>query len=705
MKPHPRSGSKHDASLAPVPNLALAMQSFKENNLDAASMICKEILQEDEHNANALELLSVIEAKLEHNLEATHLMRLRSAMPSATDGALSNLSRMLNLNNETVQAAAVIGQRQGTPQSTSHLEATKPTLAKEKLDGKTEINQETLIQNESVDTLIDQASQFMLTQHYEEAILLLRRALMLRPSHLKAVSMAGKLSWQMNEYKQAARYYETAVKIQPDNRLNWLNLGTIFLQLENYEGALATIDRQHQLEPDHPSTHGLHALIHMARNEFDQAENLFKKALGNVSSLSKAQINDIKNNYATGLIRKMDYVAAATILREICEEQGKNAGHLSNYAFSLRLQNQFEEARLQYKQAMRYQPNNADIHFAHGLTLLSMGALRLGFEEYEWRLNTQAMRNKDYTIYANNPKKHLRRASQIIDRDLTIYSEQGYGDMLQFSRFIPIIAKFAKSVTFYIQDRKFEINTLIHNFPKNVSYCFHPDPIPKYDFHVPLMSLAHVLNVDLESLPPPTPFKAPKPDVQKWNRWLVSNDLRRDMFQGLTQFSNSDVSKHAKNRPLIGICLHGRPTHNLDKQRSASISAIAPLLDVDTNYILLEPAISQEDQAFIKEHPQYHIVHNPDAMENFTSSAALIQNLDYVVTVDTAVAHLAAGLGVPTAILLAKSGDWRWEIQSSVSAWYPDSVYLFRQIKLGDWSDPITSLNLHLQRYFSKTQT
>jgi Flp pilus assembly protein TadD len=335
---------------------------------------------------------------------------------------------------------------------------------------------------------------------------------------------------------------------------------------------------------------------------------------------------------------------------------GINNLGLNNLGNVLKKQGRLDEAAACYRALLAQYPDAADIHFNLAHTLLLGGDLRQGFAEYEWRLTggAAALPVRDL----DRPRWH---GEDWGDKTLLIHAEQGFGDTIQFARFLPELARRGRVVA----EIPRALVEAIGSVAGDARIVAKGDPLPAFDLHCPLISVAHELNIGLDDLDGRPYLSADPRKAARWAERLNHNALR------------------------IGVVWAGNPSHADDRNRSMAPSHLAPLWTI--------PGISwfslQKDTPI---HPPS--VPGPDLtpeLGSFADSAAVLVNLDLLITVDTAMAHLAGALGVPCLLLLAHAPDWRWLLGRDDSPWY-DSLRLIRQPRPGDWQSVVAEIKAYL---------
>jgi glycosyltransferase involved in cell wall biosynthesis len=284
------------------------------------------------------------------------------------------------------------------------------------------------------------------------------------------------------------------------------------------------------------------------------------------------------------------------------------------------------------------------------------GDLAKGFEEYEWRWRTSDMAKSKLDV----PQPEWD-GSPLDGRIIFLYAEQGLGDTLQFARYAPMVAERGGRVILECQS---EIASLLRGLAGVEQVVVRGEQRPPFDVHASLLSLPHLLGTTLETVPAEIPYLTVDPArVAAWGEYL-------------------DAEAEAGLR--VGLVWGGNPDHKADRRRSISLDALAPLAQVPgVHFFALQkgPAAVQADTP-----PEgLKLTNLGPLLGDFVDTAAVLEHLDLVITVDTSVAHLAGALGRPFWGLLAVAPDWRWLLEREDSPWYP-TARLFRQESFGDWS-------------------
>jgi hypothetical protein len=260
-------------------------------------------------------------------------------------------------------------------------------------------------------------------------------------------------------------------------------------------------------------------------------------------------------------------------------------------------------------------------------------------------------------------------AESIAGQTLLLHNDQGLGDSIQFCRYIPLLAERGASVILEI-DRT--LQSLLSGVAGIAQCVVRGEPIPEHDLQCPLASLPLAFDTVIETIPSCVPYISIDGNHAKWEAFLGSAAT-----------------------PRIGIVWSGNPDHTNDRNRSLPLKALKPLFDTGLQFVSLQKNARDGDLAVLREHS--NILDAARELESFADTAALIQQLDLVISVDTSVAHLAGALGKPVWILLPYVPDYRWLLDRDDSPWYP-TARLYRQTASRDYAEVIGRMRADLLR-------
>lgn len=453
------------------------------------------------------------------------------------------------------------------------------------------------------------------------------RALALWPDHAEVLSNRGVILLDLKRFEEALASFDRALAARPDFAQALSNQGNALHQLNRFEEALASLDRALALRPDFAealSNRG-NTLHEMSR--FDEA----------LASLDRA------------LLAQPDYPEA-----------------LFNRGNSLCGLARFDEALASYDRALKLRPDYAEAHYHVALTSLLMGDFDRGWKNYERRWKTEQLRNNK----RNFPQPLWLGSNEIAGKTILLHAEQGFGDTIQFCRYLPWVAQRAAQVVLEAPE---PLRDLMATFAGSARIATRGEPLPNFDLHCPLLSLPLAFGTRVNTIPAATPYLCVSaPAIKKWNVKL-----------GLRQ------------RPRIGLAWSGRPTHRNDRNRSIELSALLPILNFAAEFVSLQRDVRPDDATILG---RSNIMHFGEELNDFSDTAALILNLDLVISVDTSVAHLAGALAKPVWVLLPFIPDWRWLFDRNDSPWYP-TARLFRQDSGRSWDDVIEHVHSALYNF------
>ena len=332
----------------------------------------------------------------------------------------------------------------------------------------------------------------------------------------------------------------------------------------------------------------------------------------------------------------------------------------ANIAHAQQLLGAPDDAAASYRRALGIKVDYAEAQCGLGLLALSRGDYAIGFTklEWRWRLPRMTPRHAEWPAWQGEP---------LNGRTILLHAEQGAGDTIQCLRFVPEVAARGGRIVLELPPSLTRLATSLAGGGEIVPTG---GTLPAYDVQCALMSLPRVLGTRLETLPAAVPYLHPDAALaEQWSRRLVGPGLK------------------------VGVAWAGNPEHSADRRRSIDVERLAPLFDVaNVRFHSLQVGRRGDDA----ERPLHRTVVDlaPD-LTNFAETAAVIANLDLVLTVDTAVAHLAGALGRPCWVMLPFAPDWRWLSGRDDSPWYP-TLRLFRQPAPGDWDSVIANVRAAL---------
>jgi tetratricopeptide (TPR) repeat protein len=482
---------------------------------------------------------------------------------------------------------------------------------------------------------------------YEQAIAADPRSLDAYVNHATVLRLIGRDS-------DAAAAYMRVLAIDANRAEIWNALGNIFDLLHRHDDALTAFDRALALNPRSPeflSNRG-NALWQLQRP--GEALTSFEAAL-----LLKPDAAEIHNNRGNALLDLNQPSEALVSFDRALALKRDYAEALVNRANALRDLNRSPEAIASCDAALALDPDMAEAHWNKGLEQLLLGDFEHGWAEYEWRWKRAGYSS---TILAPRDFGVPRwRGEEIGGKTILLHAEQGFGDTIQFVRYAPMLAARGAKIVLEVPD---SLMPLLSDIGGVAAMIARGGPHPPIDLHCPLMSLPLAFGTTLATIPAFLPYlRAPAARVETRRTRLPANGKLR-----------------------VGLVWSGKPTHRNDHNRSLALERLAPLLALpDIEFVSLQREVREADTAALEK----SALLRPDLdRADFADTAAIIETLDLVIAVDTAVAHLAGAMVKPTWLLLPFCPDWRWMLERNDSPWYP-GARLFRQPRIGDWDSVI----------------
>lgn len=486
-------------------------------------------------------------------------------------------------------------------------------------------------------------------------------ALQLRPNLAEVHCSRGTILHALNRLDDALAAYGRALSLRPDYPDAYNNRGTVLHALKRFDEALANYDRALELHPRYADAFLNRGATLYELRRFDESLQSCDRALVLSPDCAEAYYN--RGNALNGLCRFKAAAASyerALVLRPHYPEARNNCG------VTLHQLKLFNEAVSQYQRAQSLLPDPSDAHYNESLCRLLIGDFEPGWQKYEWRWRTAQMETDRRTF----DRPLWLGASDIAGKTILLYSEQGFGDTIQFCRYVPLVVARGAQVILEVQDSLRELAATLAAPAKVVS---RGRPLPDFDLHCPLLSLPLAFSTRLATIPSATPYLSADPQAAvDWDTRLGPRGRRR-----------------------IGLAWSGRPTHTNDHNRSIPLRAMLPLLDgIEATFVSLQRDVRPADADVLREHSE--VLHFGNDLKTFVDTAALIANLDLIIAVDTGVAHLAGALAKPVWLLLPYIPDWRWLLDRDDTPWYP-TARLFRQDETRQWEPVVTRLQACLR--------
>jgi tetratricopeptide (TPR) repeat protein len=492
-----------------------------------------------------------------------------------------------------------------------------------------------------------------------EAEAVCREILKVRPNVPEAEHLLGVIAHQTGRLGEAIAHLQRATGLAPQAALFHANLGEMYRLAGRPKLAVAEARRALEIEPAMPAALSNLGVALYELRDYGEAATTQRKAIAAAPTFA-----DAHSNLGNALHALRDFDGAMAAYRRAVELKPDYADAWANLGTTLHHAGSFDDAIVALRRAIASSPHHANARSGLGILLLMRGDLAEGWEQYEWRLRSsgrQGPRLLDRPWQGEN----------LAGKHIYVQAEQGFGDSLQFARYLPLLAARAAAVTLRVQPPL--VGLLRESLPGITVLGDRGDPAP-YHCDASLLSLPFLFKTRLETVPAGIPYlRAPAQGTQRRIRRVARIEGCR-----------------------IGLVWGGNPEHVNDHRRSIDPDQLAPLLAVaGASFASLQYGARAADLRRLKR-DNSGIADLASDFGDFADTAAAVDALDLVITVDTSVAHLAGALGKPVWVLLPWVTDWRWMLHREDSPWYP-TMRLFRQQRGGDWSSVIAHVTRELE--------
>jgi tetratricopeptide (TPR) repeat protein len=570
---------------------------------------------------------------------------------------------------------------------------------------------------------------------FAEAELIYRDVLRQEPASFEAMHLLGVIALQTRKTQQAVELIGDAIALNPAVPTAHCNLGSALTALQRHAEALASFDKAIALKADLADAHGNRAAALNALKQYEQALlscdralalkpgypeahnnrahalNALKRHEEAVASCDQAialrpnypEAHNNRGNALNALARHTDAVASydkavafAPKYAEAYNNRGNALYHLgradeaaasyelaiatrpdyaeaySNRGNALSSLQRCEPALASYDRAIMLKPDYAEAIFNKSVLLLLMGRFADGWHLYEWRKKkANPIAARDY------PQPLWLGEANITGKTILLTEEQGLGDTIQFCRYAPLVAQTGARIILEVPPQLTRLTAGLTGVAQTVETG---RPLPAFDFHCPLLSLPLALKTELATIPAAIPYLKADPDQSK--AWKDKLGTKTKLRVGLVWSGGI-----RPNQPV-----------SVNQRRNIPLAKFAALKNPDVAFYSLQKGQHGEAELADLKHNRWNgpdILDLTSAIGDFSDTAAFMDNLDLVITVDTAAAHLAGALGKPVWILNRFDTDWRWLLDRTDSPWYP-TAKIYRQNTAGNWDSVLQRVKTDL---------
>lgn len=484
------------------------------------------------------------------------------------------------------------------------------------------------------------------------------RAIAVNPDLAEAYSNRGNVLAELGRPDEALESYGRAIAIHSDYAEAWFNQGNLLKKLGRFADALASYDRAIAIRPRYAEAHANRGGVLCELKEWDAAVTGYDRAIALKVDYAEAHYNRGNVLNDAGQLGE----ALASYDRAIAARSDYAEAH-ANRGLLLKQLQRHDEALASFGRAIAIKRDLAEAHFNRATLWLLTGDFERGWRDYEWRWAVEP--RQDRRAFA---QPLWLGAESLVDKTILLHSEQGLGDTLQFCRYAKSVADLGARVVLEVPAA---LTTLMAGLEGVTHLVTRGEALPAFDYHCPLMSLPLAFNTTLSTIPARAPYlKSPRDKVLYWRDRLGE---RRKARVGLVWSGGFRADE---------------PEHwSLNARRNVPLAKLAALRHPQVEFYSLQKGQRAESElaelaANGWEGPQ--LVDFTAELNDFSDTASLMENLDLVISIDSAAAHLAGALRKPLWIMNRFDSCWRWLLDRTDSPWYP-SVRLYRQESAGDW--------------------
>jgi tetratricopeptide (TPR) repeat protein len=497
------------------------------------------------------------------------------------------------------------------------------------------------------------------TQRTERGVELIGQAIAINANVAAAHSDLGAALTELKRPAEALASNDTAIALKPEFAEAYNNRGNALMELKRPADALASYDKAIALKPDYAKAYNNrgNALTELKRPV--EALASYDRAIALTPGIAEAYNN--RGNALTELKRPAE--ALESYDRAIALKPDYAVAHYNRGNALMDLKGP-AEALESYDRAIGFKPDYAEAYWNQSLCFLLMGRFEQGLRQYEWRKKL----NEPIGV-RSYPQPVWLGEENIAGKTLFIHWEQGLGDTIQFCRYAKLVEARGAKVVMSVQE---PLCGLLDEISPTIQIMKSNEEPTDFDCHCPLLSLPLALGTTLKTIPAE-------------RRYIKPDDERRVAWSARLP---------PKTKSRIGVVWSGGAGQKNNYNRSMELQELLPIFSPNADWICLQKEVKENDLAALRQMGRIALF--GDDLKDFSDTAALIDLMDLVITIDTSVAHLAGAMGKPVWILLRYNRDWRWLLDRDDSPWYP-TARLFRQQEIGNWAGVVDQVKNELR--------
>lgn len=664
-----------------------AFSLHNQGNLDEAEKLYKILVEMSSEDSNVLNLYGVLCIAKKDYQKAISLLS-KAVILSKSPYIIGNLAKA-HLSNEDYHKSVKLFQQaiHITPSDDLYYSMAIALKKLGKLEEAAQAYENAIRMNpENYNACYNIVVIYKDLKKYDKAINYANKCVLIDPNAEEIYSLLSFLYEAVNEIELSIKALEKASNLNPEQYLYFYNLGVLYSKLKNVEKSIHNYEKVLELKPENiPSLVNLASLYRKknintalgyiakayklspnAKNVLLNLAQIYEELCKNTESidiLNKLLKNNPKSHEAHSLlaINYMDlgmYSDALASYNTAVELAPKNDAYLHGKAVALKYLGRIDEFKELMQKVLKMAPNSCESKITMGMAYLTEKDFKKGMELYSARnINTNF-----YNIFGSKAWKPF---DEFANKNVLLYSNCGLGDTLMYSRYFKHIQKIAKSVI--VQTDK-PLKLLIQrNFKKIPIISKTETSTSEFDIAIPIMDIPYALGYDFTNIPDSSGYISP-------NKTLVK------------KFSNLDIFNTDKKK--VGLIIQGNK--KIFKNRSIPLQEIQPLfLNKNIQFYSLQigSSVIENDS----------VIDLNDYVTDYNDTAAIIANLDLVISIDSSVLHLAGAMGIKTFLMLPYTPEWRWFNDDKTTPWY-DSVTIFKQTEIGDWKSVVARINKRLKK-------
>jgi len=490
-------------------------------------------------------------------------------------------------------------------------------------------------------------------KQYEEALLSYDYAIKLNSRHAEAHYNRGVILNEQKKYQEALDSYHQAIALKDNYVDAYNNCGNVLIVLKRFGEALDYFQKVIEIDPNYAYAYNGQGNVLMELKRFDEALLSYEKSIA-----LNSQSADPHNGKSNALQELKRFDDAVTGYEKAIALNPDSADSYANRGLAMQGMKNFEEALLSYDKAIELNPETADPYWNKALLKILMGEYEEGWQLYEYRRYKQDLKGS----YPTYEQPLWLGQESVADKTLYIYPEQGLGDFIQFCRYVPLVENLGARVILKVPNALY---AMIKTMGLNAKILRNDEKVDEFDFHCPIMSLPLAFKTTIETIPNNIPY-------------FFSDHFKKSYWE--RKFA------YASNSLKVGLVWSGSKDHKKDHDRSLRLEQLAPILDLPVTFYSLQKEVREQDKITLSKLNQIKQYH--EELNDFSDTAAMVDCLDLIISVDTSVAHLAGAMGKNVWILISYLPDYRWMLDREDTPWYP-TARLFRQANVGDWDSAI----------------